>query len=435
MFSMWIHTQFVKSPPPDMCGTSRVLSAEECRLGGVPEGTLKTTFRKHEVDGAAADRKNVKFDEEFAVSFYLLELEGEVGEGGDVGRSAKKGSKAGPLYREKEAYKIDCEKRAIKGGAQITFEEWLLNEREEETAKLRIKMHEDVGLSRLGSAESASSGKTASRPPMLDFALPGLEHPPGEAQPALLDSRSQQFSIAVNEVSPPQSGSGGAGFQRRLLEPASGGVSESGGLPTGSGPPPPGSAPVTPESRDAAQASRPESLEAQSGGLGGPHSYSAPKTSPNMSLEFSPVLTSAKPEARSRGGPAVLREASHESQPGEAAVSPGGVNVMSPVVLDQAVDAVSKNRRRIALSPELGGGQAASSPYGCVSDGTVSEAVAQGFERIRIREGNEGPSGSLKSGSGRAVGPLWGWVAGAHGAVPSLNSSTEDHTTVEVFRI
>lgn len=39
MFSMWIHTQFVTHPPPEMCGKSRLLSLEECMSENLPEGT------------------------------------------------------------------------------------------------------------------------------------------------------------------------------------------------------------------------------------------------------------------------------------------------------------------------------------------------------------------------------------------------------------
>ena len=38
MFSMWIHTQFVTKPPPEMCGKSRLLSQEECEGQNLPEG-------------------------------------------------------------------------------------------------------------------------------------------------------------------------------------------------------------------------------------------------------------------------------------------------------------------------------------------------------------------------------------------------------------
>jgi hypothetical protein len=107
-------------------------------------------LQKHELDGASRDRKCVKFDDDFAVVLYLTELEGEVGSG-DAGNSnlnlmdsvskAKKSSnkKAQPLYREKEAYRQDCEKRALKGVARITFEQWLVMEKEDEVAKLMLK--------------------------------------------------------------------------------------------------------------------------------------------------------------------------------------------------------------------------------------------------------------------------------------------------------
>lgn len=111
-------------------------------------GTWELTLQKHELDGASRDRKCAKFDDDFAVVLYLTELEGEIGSG-DAGNSsmmdsiskAKKSSnkKATPLYREKEAYKQDCEKRALKGVARITFEQWLVMEKEDENAKLMLK--------------------------------------------------------------------------------------------------------------------------------------------------------------------------------------------------------------------------------------------------------------------------------------------------------
>lgn len=114
-------------------------------------GTWKVTFVKHELDGASRDRRCAKFDEDFGITLYLTELKGEVGCGdsaGDSGFAAKsvdmsiKGKRSKqntPLYREKEAYLADCEKRALKGTTRITFEQWLLMEKEGDTSKLRLK--------------------------------------------------------------------------------------------------------------------------------------------------------------------------------------------------------------------------------------------------------------------------------------------------------
>ena len=43
MCSMWLHTAFIKQPPPNMGGKSHALTAEEAQEEKLPEGTWKVS--------------------------------------------------------------------------------------------------------------------------------------------------------------------------------------------------------------------------------------------------------------------------------------------------------------------------------------------------------------------------------------------------------
>eukprot|EP00961_Rhodomonas_salina_P270473 3654340-Rhodomonas_salina.1 len=57
---LWVHTCFMQQPPPDMAGTARQLSGDECSSERLPAGTWCLTMAKSEIDQAAQDSKNAK---------------------------------------------------------------------------------------------------------------------------------------------------------------------------------------------------------------------------------------------------------------------------------------------------------------------------------------------------------------------------------------
>ncbi len=131
-----------------MGGTSRQLAATEASSLSLPAGTWALTLSKAEIDGAARDKKHVRFDEGFSITLYLEEMPGVFGNtepptpdnaSSKVDKKSWRQDKAyrssysvgevrRPMYKERDDYERDCLQREIKGYIRLTFEEWLLSE-------------------------------------------------------------------------------------------------------------------------------------------------------------------------------------------------------------------------------------------------------------------------------------------------------------------